>query len=76
MTVYANGMNSILCSSTKAQFQYSIHKWAASDHQMKRYMGTGTNGLYGQVLQTIAPLNLVDEYDKGLATIQQWGVHG
>jgi len=38
-------------------------------------MGMGMDGLYGRVPQS-APLNLVDEYDKGLATIQQWGMQG
>jgi len=55
----------------------NIHNWAASNPQMKTYRGGTTNGLYGyrpqpQNVYSASSLNLLDEYDKGIARIRNW----
>ena len=86
MTRYASGMNLLMYSSRNgAHASYSIHKWAASDPQMKRYLptsgggyplvGMGVGGPYGglpQSAHSTTSLNLLDEYDTGIARIQKW----
>lgn len=59
-----------------------IHKWAANDLQMKKYLPTGGDG-YSSTrmggscqydgLQHVTALNLLDEYDNGIAIVQRWG---
>ena len=81
MTRYAIGINFTSCLfCARAHAMCSIHKWAASDSQMTRYFptsgdGYGMGGPYGGLPQT-APsasgLNLLNEYDNGIATIQKW----
>jgi hypothetical protein len=76
MTRYAIGMNFTPCLfRARAHAMCSIHKWAASDSQMKRYFPTSGGGSYGGLRQTAASaagLNLLDEYDNGITTIQKW----
>jgi len=55
----------------------NIYNWAASNPQMKTYRGGTTNGLYGyrpqpQNVYSASSLNLLDEYDKGIARIRNW----
>jgi hypothetical protein len=91
MTRYASGMSLalVMClSCVRANALYSIHKWAAADPQMKKYLSTsgdgyslvgmGTGRPYGGLPQSMHPtagLNLLDEYDRGITTIQKWQKH-
>jgi hypothetical protein len=81
MTRYASGMYDLSqWSCVGAHALYSILQWAASDPQMKRYLSTsgGAYPIVSRVPQTApstASLNLIDEYDRGIATIRKWQNH-